>query len=82
MENADYVLFVSANISLPQCAPGGATLAFAAPCQLEMQYDRCTCIIYRHTYICTLHIHIVCICYTCTHTSLHAYIIYTCACLQ
>ena len=46
MENADFVLYVSANLKFAQCAPGGAALAFAAPCQLEKQYDRFTCIIY------------------------------------
>ena len=40
MENADFVLYVSANLNAPQCAPGGDTLAVALPCQLEKQYDR------------------------------------------
>ena len=40
MENADFILYVTANTFFPQCAPGGITLAFALPCQLERQYDR------------------------------------------
>ena len=45
MENADFVLYVSADLTVPQCGPSGAALAYAAPCQLEKQYDRFTCII-------------------------------------
>ena len=38
VENADFVLYVAANLSFPQCAV--AALAFAVPCQLERQFDR------------------------------------------
>lgn len=36
----DFVLIVAANTSYSSCAPDKAGLAFAAPCQLERQYDR------------------------------------------
>ena len=36
----DFVLIVAANTSYSPCAPEKPGLAFAAPCQLERQYDR------------------------------------------
>ena len=38
VENADFILYVTANLSFPQCS--GTALAFAVPCQLERQFDR------------------------------------------
>ena len=41
MENADYILYVSADVEASSCAdPEGHVLAFASACQLEVEYDR------------------------------------------
>ena len=43
VENADFVLYVSADLTFAQC--GGGALAFAVPCQLERQFDRSAALI-------------------------------------
>ena len=51
VENADYILYVSADVQASSCAdPESLVLAFSSACQLEIEYDRymCPC-----TYECT-----------------------------
>ena len=84
MENADFVLYVSANLKFAQCAPGGAALAFAAPCQLEKQYDRFTCIVIltlTQMDICTYVHHTFMQYILCLDTCRHAHIIVHMKCL-
>ena len=44
--NADFVLYVSATTSgsCPLVPDPQGTVAFAGPCQMEIEYDRCVCV--------------------------------------